>query len=380
MKQRYRNQNSSFLLSSICSYRGPITYYMFHAQISIKCKVYRVTFSSSSSMALQSNADLRLLNGLLPVISIDLSVLRPHLRSPNCWLFTGWGRQPHAQPPTWRTRSPYLYPLETGWPSYTPRHRVPILVAFYDMHGLQWDYSFPWSPHGVVTHVTFWKIILCITPMFYFFQRFNQIDKLGPRILHVREDVGILWIWEIWDFRGGGDSSRGFLLLPALWYYCCIEIAKLFTYVEWFLLSLASITICLQIHSHIPHRYFQNLLYSSLSTFRTVDVKRAIRCKFGESLPSIVAAVSTGSVYWHLELPSHNKLVAFMFPPRMSGSLVVQRNTHTRKQCSATTCRKHLWSRPRNELIVICDALRTATYKGKFDDQLHGTESFWRSW
>jgi hypothetical protein len=34
------------------------------------------------------------------------------------------------------------------WPGYTPRHRVPILVAFYDMHGLQWDYSFPRSPHG----------------------------------------------------------------------------------------------------------------------------------------------------------------------------------------------------------------------------------------
>jgi hypothetical protein len=27
-------------------------------------------------------------------------------------------------PPTWRTRSPYLYPPGTGWPSYTPRHRV----------------------------------------------------------------------------------------------------------------------------------------------------------------------------------------------------------------------------------------------------------------
>jgi len=52
------------------------------------------------------------------------------------------------QPPTWRTRSPYLYPLETGWPSYTPKYRVPISVAFYDMHGLQWDYSFPRSPHG----------------------------------------------------------------------------------------------------------------------------------------------------------------------------------------------------------------------------------------
>jgi hypothetical protein len=46
-----------------------------------------------------------------------------------------------AQPPTWRTRSPYLWPPETGWPSCTSRHWVPILVVFYDMHGLQWDYS-----------------------------------------------------------------------------------------------------------------------------------------------------------------------------------------------------------------------------------------------
>jgi hypothetical protein len=93
--------------------------------------------SSSSQMALQSNADLRLFNGLFPVISIDLTVSRPHLRFPNCWLSPGRGRQPHTQPPNWRTGSPYLYPLETEWPSYTPRHRVPILVAFYDMHGLR---------------------------------------------------------------------------------------------------------------------------------------------------------------------------------------------------------------------------------------------------
>jgi hypothetical protein len=30
-------------------------------------------------------------------------------------------------PPTWRARSPYLYPPGTGWPSYTPRHWVPFL-------------------------------------------------------------------------------------------------------------------------------------------------------------------------------------------------------------------------------------------------------------
>jgi hypothetical protein len=29
-------------------------------------------------------------------------------------------------PPTWRTRSPYLYSPGTGWPSYTPRHWVPF--------------------------------------------------------------------------------------------------------------------------------------------------------------------------------------------------------------------------------------------------------------
>jgi len=106
-------------------------------------------------MALQSNADLRLLNGLLPVISNNRSdCSEVTSRFPNCWLFPGWGRQPHAQPPTWRTRSPDLYPVETGWSSCTPRHRVPILVAFYDTHVLQWDHSFPRSSHGDIFAAT----------------------------------------------------------------------------------------------------------------------------------------------------------------------------------------------------------------------------------
>jgi hypothetical protein len=32
-------------------------------------------------------------------------------------------------------------PRRQGDPAITSRHWVPILVAFYDMHGLQWDYS-----------------------------------------------------------------------------------------------------------------------------------------------------------------------------------------------------------------------------------------------
>jgi hypothetical protein len=33
---------------------------------------------------------------------------------PDNSIFTGWGCKSHAQPPTWRTRPPYLCPPETG--------------------------------------------------------------------------------------------------------------------------------------------------------------------------------------------------------------------------------------------------------------------------
>jgi hypothetical protein len=42
-------------------------------------------------------------------------------------------------------------PQGAGWPSYTPRHRVPILVTSYDMHGLRWDYSYsPVTTRGIM--------------------------------------------------------------------------------------------------------------------------------------------------------------------------------------------------------------------------------------
>jgi hypothetical protein len=45
--------------------------------------------------------------------------------------------------PTWRTKPPYSWPLETGWRSYTPRHWIPMLFAFYKTHELHWDYLYP---------------------------------------------------------------------------------------------------------------------------------------------------------------------------------------------------------------------------------------------
>ena len=46
------------------------------------------------------------------------------------------------------------------WPIYTPRHRVPILDAFYDLHGLHWDCSFPQSPHGEVYCLSGYNVLI----------------------------------------------------------------------------------------------------------------------------------------------------------------------------------------------------------------------------
>lgn len=54
--------------------------------------------------------------------------------------FTVWGRQPHAQPPTWRTRSLIYNPRDWVAQLY-PQALGSHLVAFYNMQGIQWDNS-----------------------------------------------------------------------------------------------------------------------------------------------------------------------------------------------------------------------------------------------
>ena len=48
-------------------------------------------------------------------------------------------------------------------PSNTPRHRILILVAFYDLLGLQWFYCFPRSPHGEYSFSMFTLIVYICT-------------------------------------------------------------------------------------------------------------------------------------------------------------------------------------------------------------------------
>jgi hypothetical protein len=100
-------------------------------------------------MALHSNADLCLLNGPLPVILIDLTVPRPHLKFPNCWLFPGWGRQPHAQPPSLEDQvSIFISPedwVDQLYPQALSTHFSRLLRHAWVTVGL---FFFPRSPHG----------------------------------------------------------------------------------------------------------------------------------------------------------------------------------------------------------------------------------------
>jgi hypothetical protein len=49
-------------------------------------------------------------------------------------------------PPTWTTRSPYVYAPGTGWPSYNLRYRVPFPLPSRT-HRVRWKYSRQ-PPHG----------------------------------------------------------------------------------------------------------------------------------------------------------------------------------------------------------------------------------------
>ena len=72
-------------------------------------------------------------------------------------------------PSIWRIRS-HITP-GTGRSSYTPRHWVPIVVTFFDIHGLRWDYSLiPVTPRVIVLVklILFWWIAILQFPIFIF--------------------------------------------------------------------------------------------------------------------------------------------------------------------------------------------------------------------
>jgi hypothetical protein len=62
--------------------------------------------------------------------------------------------------PSWRARSPYVYPQGTGWPGYTPRHWVPVSL-------LRWRYLIL-PPRRIRSRQ---KLVLCLDRLVYFSRR-----------------------------------------------------------------------------------------------------------------------------------------------------------------------------------------------------------------
>jgi hypothetical protein len=80
-----------------------------------------------------------------------LTIASGPCQSSHSWVEVPQNSQPYFTvsfeiPPTWRARSPYLYPPETGWPSYTPGTGFPF-CRLLRLAGQRWRYSNP-PPHG----------------------------------------------------------------------------------------------------------------------------------------------------------------------------------------------------------------------------------------
>jgi hypothetical protein len=123
-------------------------------------------------------------------IPLSLTVPKPQIGFLTACL--GW-QVAFAQPPNLEGQSTVFITAGAGWPNYALRHRVPILVAFYDLHGLQWDYSFLWSPHGEL-------LKLCVT---FILSWHSNFDK---------KNYWYNWSW-IFVASFAGWSARGDLHL-----------------------------------------------------------------------------------------------------------------------------------------------------------------------
>ena len=131
--------------------------------------------SPSFSFALQPNAGLRLHNAPPPHPSISWLLLpfhhtfpRPHFWFPNRQFLRDGVVNPTTNPQPGEPGPIFITP-GTGWPSYTPRHWVPIIVAFFDM--LQGLFCNPGHHMGFTYSFGHFNFIILIEKLFVW--RFN---------------------------------------------------------------------------------------------------------------------------------------------------------------------------------------------------------------
>lgn len=114
--------------------------------IIIHCLHQFVHFACSVQCEFVSICYPQLINPFPVPRSIPLS-----LQGRNSCFFLRWETvtlSPCRSTPNLERQSTVFLTPAAGWPTYTPRQCVLILVAFYDLNGLQWDHSSPYHHTG----------------------------------------------------------------------------------------------------------------------------------------------------------------------------------------------------------------------------------------
>jgi hypothetical protein len=134
-----RSVGQSVLVSG--AHLGPATNSLFSLKFSLK--QFRVCYFVAPSLTRGRICNLLLLLVLASAVPRDS---RPYFIVPIL-----------DTPPTWRARSPYLYPPGTGWASYTPGHWVYINQSQSQSHimtdsqsaSLSWCQAPIWDPRPI---------------------------------------------------------------------------------------------------------------------------------------------------------------------------------------------------------------------------------------
>ena len=166
----------------------------------ISCRAYIPIWHLSSSFtnSFIAPAPCNVLKFQVSIL-ISLILFQCLGRFHSVWLFWGHGlhflRVTFITPDMLGQSTMFITPGE-GWTSYIPKY-WPTLVAFYDLHGLHWNYSFPHSPHGVShtlsslkfsinCHPMYWMLLTVVQQMsWYKCSKYSKIPlvKLIPQIL-----------------------------------------------------------------------------------------------------------------------------------------------------------------------------------------------------
>jgi hypothetical protein len=112
----------------------------------------------------------------------SLWMFRSHnLGFPTVSLYYGDRLSVSCPTPNLEGQSTILITPGAGWLSYTPRHQLPILVGFYNLHRPQWNYPLPQSPHEENSNTLHSISYLNITPVNpYTHRRWLQCTEFYP--------------------------------------------------------------------------------------------------------------------------------------------------------------------------------------------------------